>query len=118
MAKQIWRLLTDVPREPLGLYPIAMSDYFRAGVGRCLRTLRHALNDPISEKLPAIGAPTLIVRGEHDPIVPQRWTELAAKLIPGASHVTIPGAAHAVNFSAPEALVKHVIMFLERGDVA
>ncbi len=114
MSTQIWRLLTDVPREAPGLYGIAMTDYFRAGVRRCLQTLRHALNDPIAEKLPALRVPVLIVRGEHDPIVPQRWTERAAELAPDASCVTIPGAAHAVNFSAPEALVKEVMKFMEQ----
>jgi 2-hydroxy-6-oxonona-2,4-dienedioate hydrolase len=114
MSTQIRRLLTDVPREPLALYGIAMTDYFRAGVGRCLQTLRHALNDPIAEKLPALRVPVLIVRGERDPIVPQRWTERAAGLAPDASCVIIPGAAHAVNYSAPEALVKEVMKFMER----
>lgn len=114
MFTQIGRLLADVPREPPGLYGIAVTDYLRAGVARCLRTLRHALDDPITEKLPAMQVPVLVVRGEHDPIVPQEWTERAVKLIPIADCMTIPGAAHAVNFSAPEALVKVVLHFLKR----
>jgi 2-hydroxy-6-oxonona-2,4-dienedioate hydrolase len=114
MSTQIGRLLADVPREPPGLYGIAMTDYLRAGVGRCLRTLRHALDDPIAEKLPTLRVPVLIVRGERDPIVPQRWAERAAVLAPDAECVTIPGAAHAVNFNAPEALVKEVIEFMQQ----
>ncbi len=112
MSTQLGRLLADVPREPWGLYPIAVTDYFRAGFACCLQTLRHALNDPVPEKLPAIPVPVLVVRGEHDPIVPQRWSERAAGLAPDASGVAIPGAAHAVNFSAPGALVELVMKFM------
>jgi pimeloyl-ACP methyl ester carboxylesterase len=112
LSTQVWRLLTDIPREPPALYRIALKDYFRAGLRRCLKTLRYALVDPVAEKLPAIRVPVLVVRGQHDPIVPQRWTERVAGLIPHAKSVSVPHAAHAVNFSAPEALVKEVLEFL------
>lgn len=115
MSTQIGRLLTDVPREPWGLYRIAMRDYFRAGFARCLQSLRHALHDPVAEKLAAIRVPVLVVRGEHDPIVPQRWSERAVGLARDARGVTLPGAAHAVNFSSPEGLVNEVLMFVEMG---
>ncbi len=114
MFTQIGRLLMDIPREPLDLYSTAATDYYRAGLRRCLQTLRHALEDPIVDKLPRIRVPVLVVRGEDDPIVPQRWTDLAAGLIPHARRVTIPRAAHAVNFSAAEDLVKEVLEFYER----
>lgn len=114
MSTQIGRLLADVPREPWGLYPIAVADYFRAGVVRCVKTLRHALDDPIEEKLPAIRVPLLLVRGERDPLVPPQWSERAAELAPDGWEVTIPGAAHAAHFSAPEALVNEVMEFMER----
>lgn len=114
MSTQIGRLLADVPREPGGLYPIAVADYLRAGVVRCVKTLRHALDDPVEEKLPAIRVPVLVVRGECDPLVPPRWSKRAATLVSDGWEVTIPGAAHAVNFSAPEALVNEVMKFMER----
>ena len=114
MFTQIGRLLRDIPQEPPGLYWTAASDYYRAGFGRCLRTLRHALEDPIEHKLPQIHVPVLVARGEHDPIVPAEWTERAAESIPDASRVTIPRVAHAVNFSAAEELVKEVLEFYGR----
>ncbi len=114
LSTQIGRLLLDIPREPPGLYWTAVTDYCRAGFRRCLQTLRHALADPIVDKLPRLRVPVLIVRGEHDPLVPHRWTERAAALIPQVSLVTIPEVAHAVNFSAAEKLVKEVLEFNER----
>ncbi len=112
---QIRRLLRDVPCEPFGLYGIAVMDYLRSGICRCLRTLSYALEDPITEKLPKIRVPVLVVRGEKDPIAPQQWVEQAAALIPDARWISIPGAAHAVNFNAAEALVTAVLEFLESG---
>lgn len=114
MSTQIGRLLSDIPREPAGLYWTAATDYLRAGFGRCLQTLRHALEDPIVDKLPRIRVPVLVTRGEHDPIVPPQWTGRVTELIPHACQVTIPDVAHAVNFSAPEKLVREVLEFYKR----
>ena len=116
VSTQLRRLLADIPQEPPGLYWTAATDYVRAGFGRCLQTLRHALEDPILNKLPWIPVPALVVRGGNDPIVPQRWTEYAAGLIPQAKWVTIPDVAHAVNFNAAGALVKEVLEFCGLGN--
>jgi 2-hydroxy-6-oxonona-2,4-dienedioate hydrolase len=112
VSTQVFRLLVDILREPLGLYWMGLTDYLRAGIGRVLRTLRHALADPVLEKLPLIRVPVLIVRGGRDPIVPQRWVEQAAQLIPDARLVTLRDAAHAVNFNSPEALTREILSFL------
>ncbi len=117
VSTHLGRLLVDIWREPAGLYGMGLADYLRAGFGRCLRTLRHALADPVVGKLPSIRCPVLIVRGGRDPIVPQRWVELATGLIPNARLVIIPAAAHAVNFDAPEALVAEVLDFHNQENV-
>jgi 2-hydroxy-6-oxonona-2,4-dienedioate hydrolase len=108
---QAMRLLVDIPREPMGLYDMGLSDYFRAGFGRVLQTLRHALIDPVVEKLPSVRCPVLVVRGGRDPIVPQEWVEQVARLIPNARLVTFAEAAHAVNFNSPERLVEEILRF-------
>ncbi|WP_325099539.1 alpha/beta hydrolase [Luteolibacter yonseiensis] len=114
VSTQTLRLLADALREPLRLYPIALGDYFRAGFRRSWRTLRHALVDPIVEKLPSVACPVLIVRGGRDPIVPQGWVEQAAGLIPDVRLVTFPEAAHAVNFNSPGRLVEEILRFQGR----
>ncbi len=117
VSTQVLRLLADAPREPAGLYRIALSDYFRAGFARVLQTLRHALDDPIVRKLPMIRCPVLVVRGGRDPIVPQAWVEQAVRLIPRGSLVTLPQAAHAVNFNSPQLLVHEVLKFQDGRDL-
>lgn len=108
---QLLRLLVDVPREPLALYWIVTKDYLRTGLGWILHTLRHALEDPVESKLPLLTCPVLVIRGGRDPIVPQQWAERAAGLIPNGRIVTLPGAAHAVNFNSPVDLSLEVIKF-------
>jgi pimeloyl-ACP methyl ester carboxylesterase len=111
--RQLGRLLLDAPREPLSLLPIVMGDYFTAGLSRTARTLLHALADPIEAKLPHIKTPTLVIRGERDPIVSQQWAEEVARLLPSARMEIIPRVAHAVNYSSPDELRRLLLPLLQ-----
>lgn len=109
---QIFRLARDIPREPVSLYWTAVRDYLKAGAPRLLRTLDSAIQHDIQTALSAIEVPVLLIRGARDPIIPASWMLAAAKLIPSARVVEIPGAAHAVNFNAPEAVTCEVLRFV------
>ena len=111
--QEAWRLLLDMLREPLSLVPVIAREYTAAGLRRTIRTLRYAFQDRMEEHLPSVEIPTLVVRGSRDPIVPQRWAEEVAKLMPRSQLVVIPGAAHAVNFNSPRKLVDVIRDFLE-----
>jgi pimeloyl-ACP methyl ester carboxylesterase len=106
------RLVSDAPRERIGLLPIVVSDYVRAGPRRILFTLRDAIADRIEDKLPRMSLPTLFVRGARDPIVSARWIAFLAAQTRGASTVTLDRAAHAVNFGAAEGFAAAVINFV------
>lgn len=112
MSLQIFRLLRDIPREPLALYGIGVRDYFIAGYSRILQTLRSALEHPISSTLALIRDPVLLIRGGRDPIIPDSWMHQAAQLIPHSQLVVVPNAAHAVNFNSPEILTAEVLKFV------
>jgi pimeloyl-ACP methyl ester carboxylesterase len=115
-VKQVFRLMLDGPLEPPGLFPVILRDYLRFGVRRGAITLWHALADDVSEKLPRVGAPMLVVRGENDIVVPRRWCLEMTELMPDAEFVEIPGAAHGANFSHPEMLALLLEAFaLRRG---
>jgi pimeloyl-ACP methyl ester carboxylesterase len=47
------------------------------------------------------------VNGERDPVSPPAWGERLARLA-GAHVVVVPGAAHAVPFSHPQALAAEI----------
>lgn len=108
---QAGRLLLDAPRERLSMWLLHVPDYARAGVPRALRTYRHALADPVLEKLPRVAAPTLVVRGERDPIVTPAWAQAVARALPRGRLATLPGA-HALNYSRPRPLAEAILRFL------
>jgi pimeloyl-ACP methyl ester carboxylesterase len=91
---------------------VALVDYLRAGVGRYVRTFQHMNAYNMEAALPRVAAPALIVRGARDHLVPQAWVERMALLMPGARLVVVPGAAHGMNYSHPQALRDAVLPFL------
>jgi pimeloyl-ACP methyl ester carboxylesterase len=95
------RLVRDVAHEPLSLDWLVATDYVRSGPLRTLRWAQQMLAHRIEDRLPHVEAPTLVVRGERDPIVPRRWAEHAAQLVPGGELVEIAGAPHAAHYTHP-----------------
>ena len=110
--RQFVRLLINGRREPVSLGWISLKDYAAAGLRRAWATLKIVLEDKIEEKLPYIQAPTLVVCGSRDTVAPQRWAQEVARLLPHGSLQVIPGAAHTLNYSAPEEFVQAIRPFL------
>jgi 2-hydroxy-6-oxonona-2,4-dienedioate hydrolase len=115
ISRQLFGLARDGLSEPAALNAIVVRDYLRAGPLRVWRTGQEALADRIEDKLPEIELPVLIVIGERDGFVSERWArELAARTPHGRLEI-VPGAAHAVNFNSPDALAALVREFASRG---
>jgi 2-hydroxy-6-oxonona-2,4-dienedioate hydrolase len=110
--RQIWRLVRDAPHEPPSEWVVAGSDYLRSGLRHNWRTLRYALVDPVAAKLPFLAMPTLVVRGERDPIVSQVWAEEVARRLPASRLVVLPGSPHAMNYGQPTLLAENIDPFL------
>ena len=110
--QEIGRWVANIPFEPVHLFPIIIGDFFHAGVRRTAKTLKYALQDHIHEHLPHMRVPTLIVRGSHDTVVPQRWAEEATNLLPNGKLVVVAGAAHDVNYNSPKQLATIVRGFM------
>ena len=77
-------------------------------------TLRYMLADRIAEKLPRLVMPVLVVRGEHDPIATQVWCERLVEMTKDGSLAVVPGAAHAINYTEPEAVAALIHEFATR----
>ncbi len=103
----VWRLLLDAFYEPSLVGPV-FYDFWEMGPGRVLGTFRVCLADRIEDKLPCLRMPTLLVRGERDPIARHGWLEHMARLLPGARSHTVPRAPHAIAWSEPEAVARLV----------
>lgn len=111
-VRQVARWLRNLPGERPGQLPLLVADYADAGPGRALRTFRTSLADRIQDKLPLVQAPTLVVRGARDRIVPQAWAEEVTRLLPRGRLAVVPGAPHTVNFADPGRLAAVVRPFL------
>lgn len=116
LPRQAARLALDTLREPPSLLLVELLDLLAAGPLRSLRAFRHAAEDRIEEKLPKLRAPTLVLHGGRDPIVPEHWAREVARLLPNGRFVVVPRAAHAMNYDAPEELSRHVREFLGPND--
>jgi pimeloyl-ACP methyl ester carboxylesterase len=66
----------------------------------------------LKKRIHRITAPTLIVWGEHDGIVPAAYAEDFHKLIPGSKVAMFPDSGHMPMFEEPDKFVKLVTDFL------
>lgn len=99
--------------EPVSFLAVALRDYFNHGVRRTFQTLQYGLHDPMRQKLLEVNAPALVVRGEHDRIISQRWAEEAAARLPRGRLVVVPGGGHVTNYDAPDRLAEVIRVFIE-----
>ena len=109
--RQFGRFALDLPREKIPEYFVNAYDYWRTGLHRGWETFQIALEDRIEDKLPRLDIPVMVVRGQHDPIVSQRWVEQLTTLLPNGRLVITRGA-HTPNFSEPDTFAGVVRAFL------
>ncbi|MEU1398239.1 alpha/beta fold hydrolase [Micromonospora zamorensis] len=95
------RWLVDCLREAPLQAPILVRDVWNARPWRVFATLSHSVRNAIEADLVRITAPTFVVTGERDPVAPAPWRDEAARLVPDADLVVVPGAAHNVVTTAP-----------------
>lgn len=111
--EQIRRLGIDGTRTPISSVFITLRDVVDCGLKRTLKTLQYALDDRIETKLSYLSAPTLILRGERDPIAPQRWVNELTALLPHGQLQILPGVSHATQYIAPDVTAQIVHSFLQ-----
>src|SRR6516225_5374196 len=63
-------------------------------------------------RLPEIAAPTLVLHGDSDRLIPPANGDLIAKRIPGAKLVLIPHASHIFSTDQPATTHREVLKFL------
>ncbi len=70
------------------------------------------------DRLPQIGAPTLVINGELDNLIPAENSRIMAERIPGAELVLFPETGHLYFDERPEEAAQAVIDFLRRRGTA
>ena len=91
--------------------PVADPEY-----GRALRAvLRQFRFDALAGRLDHIAAPTLVLWGEADRLIPIRLGRALAGGIPGAAFLSVARAGHSVQEEAPDEVNRLLIHFLKDG---
>jgi pimeloyl-ACP methyl ester carboxylesterase len=85
-----------------------VTDYLAYGPVATYNLIRSMLAYPTTERIAELTLPVLVVLGDRDPFVSERWVKRRAAGLPHVTGVTIHGAAHAINFSHPEQLANVV----------
>ena len=99
VVQQGLRLLTCAGREPIAITVHVLASYVLCGPRWFFTVLPHMMRYPIEDRLPAVGAHTLLLRGQHDGNAPRGWVARLADLTPHARAWEIPGAAHSVMYA-------------------
>lgn len=105
-------LLRDSPREPFRYKPLALRMFLQMGLQRYLATLAHMWADDGFLRAPEIAAPCQVLRGQHDPIVPEAVARRLAAQLPNGSYAHVDGAWHVAHFARPAETARMVLSFL------
>ena len=90
-----------------------VGDALRAGPESILRGALYCTGQDLRPDLGAVEAPTLLLWGERDPLVPARLAEEWRRGLPDARLVLLPGSGHVPMFDASSALAGALLAFLE-----
>lgn len=67
-------------------------------------------NTGLAKRLRLISAPTLLLRGEHDRVIPVSYLERIGSSVSGRSELrTIPSAGHLAELDQPEAVAREIL---------
>jgi len=98
--------------EPVAYTMCLASMYSEMGIVRYLKTVRKMLQDKPLSETSEIRQPCLILRGEHDTIVPHRVAVDLAGALPVAEFREMKHCAHAIQFGKPREFVQELERFL------
>lgn len=82
------------------------------------RSVEGFIGADITDDLPRIACPTLLVSGEHDMLMPADAGERIKASVPQAELLRLDGAAHFLPFQAPDRFARAVTGFLDRHALA
>jgi pimeloyl-ACP methyl ester carboxylesterase len=97
--------------------PVIVGDALAAGPFTILRALRHILRDDVRPLLSSIEAPTLIIWGENDSIVPLEHGRALRRSIPNARLLVLKGAYHNSMVDRPHDFNAALLAFLAGAEV-
>jgi len=103
---QFCRLMQDTFFENPKMIAVGIHDVSEMGLRKAIETSVQMIDYDYRPRLPLIRAKTLVIRGQNDPLAPQKWAEEAAELIPSSRLITVEAAPHNVQFCSPQRLAE------------
>ncbi|MDX1934609.1 MAG: alpha/beta fold hydrolase [Capsulimonadales bacterium] len=98
--------------SPLDFLPTLVGDALRAGPVNLLLSTLDILGSDTTEMLRTVAAPTLLVFGDRDNLVPVTVGEAMDRLIPDSRLEVIEGAGHVLMWDHPRTFNRLVLDFL------
>lgn len=108
-------LLRRLPYLPFSFLDLLLPDLLRAGVPTVVGALRELLAADIRAKLGRIKAPTLLVWGDRDPLVPLSQAWLLARLVPCRELAIFKRVGHNPMWERPDSFNQLLAEFLGQG---
>jgi pimeloyl-ACP methyl ester carboxylesterase len=105
-------LLRAVHAMPPRFLPLLAYDALRAGPRTLVHGARHILAQDLREDLAAIAAPTLLIWGTHDTLVPPTLGTLMQQRIPTARLFLLERTGHVPMYERPRAFNEALLAFL------
>jgi pimeloyl-ACP methyl ester carboxylesterase len=132
LSTRVFCALMSRPRFLRAIYPVFSATYMRAKTPADARARRTAIattrSDPglravaelwrsfvspehdLRRQASSITAPTLLIWGRRDPVIPRRFARRAQRLIPG-SRLVVLDTGHVPHTSDPEGVARELIAF-------
>ncbi|HCR81057.1 MAG: Alpha/beta hydrolase fold protein [Candidatus Pacebacteria bacterium GW2011_GWB1_47_8] len=113
LAAKVGRAVTKSTKLRQLLYTLAReTDYYEANEAQ-RQTMSNLLQRDLTEHLPHITAPTLIIWGQYDAVTPLKLGRVFANRIPQATLKLIAGARHSPIYTHPQQTLKLITEFLK-----
>lgn len=91
---------------------VVFTDYVRCGPRWYLTELPLMMAYPTEERLGAVDAPVLVLRGERDRVAGADWSRRLSRAVPQGRFVEIPGAGHVAQHLRPDAVAEAIRGFV------
>ncbi|MFL5681026.1 MAG: alpha/beta fold hydrolase [Chloroflexota bacterium] len=114
VRRHLRNLMTGGRRMPARLAGIVVADLLRSGPVAIARAAHQVLIGDLLERMATIAAPTLVVWGERDVLIPPESGRLIATTIPGARFEMIANSGHNPMWEQPAELQRLILDFLEQ----
>jgi pimeloyl-ACP methyl ester carboxylesterase len=116
--EQLWRLFLLSFYEPLGIKIGLIIDLLEIGLGRAIGTAKEMIRHKIEPDLARIKCPALILRGECDVMISEKWAQELASKINKGKYFPVLRASHCINYAAATELTSIILDFINENNKA